>query len=338
MGFILLQIASLLTATVIFSPGGLFVGFFSGLSYSVSGALMTTKNIYLNKSLNYNIEQVKEIISDLISNESHLFSNFFRKNSDLITMSEDLKKLMTKEKINSNTLQHGQKGLTTLIEYIEDKISKADSNTLKKLYDLSTPLLEHICLAISNIISLLIQYDSGSIGFSLKILICDSYPDKIDNLIKHLLKLLPNIILDILIDQDAIINFIEKQSSNSLNFLNRCPESIFELLNKYFPKVNWNPLLESLNMLSIKLFLNTISENLIDINKIFFNNLKMIGIFLPLILVFSTIRYQFLKIAPSDEKDLNLEIGNNEVDKLHSKKLIEKIVQQEIQKKIAILI
>ena len=322
MGIILLQIASLLTATVFLSPAGIVVGFFSGLSNTFSGFLIATKNIYLSTSLNQNLDQINNIIKELINIDSNpkikeVMNKFFKldEHNGLIVIGKELEEIMSSkgityiikkkdsedQKIDDPIRLESQ--LCNLITNIESILNTLEWEDIIVLYNKGQSLLEHICFAIGNFISLQLQYDNGSFGYGLKILVCDSYPDKTDALIKHLFKLLPNFILNLLINQVPLIKSLEKKSNNILDFFKESPENIFLLLEKNFPKVNWEPLIGPLRIIPILTYNNIIFEYLKDFNKVFFKNIKTVGLFIPLILIFSTIRYQYILKAEQKKQE-----------------------------------
>ena len=344
MGFILLQIASLLSVTVVLAPGGLVIGFFSAISYTFSGSLIAAKNIYLSASLNYNLDQINNIISNLISNDSNskinrVMNKFFKQENVLIVIGDKLQEIMSangikyiiknQEDIDEETNEHFmlESKLSNLIRSIEDIISELEFEDLKILFDKGKLLLEHICFAISNFLSLQLQYDSGIIGYSIKILICDSYPDKIDTVLKHLFKFIPSFILNLLIDQKSLLKSMEQKSEIFFKFFENCPESIFNLLKKNFPKVNWAPIYK--NLLPINDFSEIIVEYLRNFNQVLIKNLKIVGLFLPLILIFSTIRYQFM--IKKDQRDQKNESEKISKDKDEKSKKQQDLLKQNIE-------
>ena len=208
-------------------------GYLSGMANTFSGFLVTSKNIYLNNSLNYNLNQVNKILSSLITEDTNkdvrdVMNYFFEKNKDssIMSIKEDLKEKIFNYKITHLIIRNGDSDnviknsfkissqLTKLIEAIEDNIKKLDLGVLKELDKKGYELLNHICFAISNIISLQLQYDSGTIGYTIKMLICDTYPDKTDALLMHLFKLLPNFILDLLLSPDQFLKLMKQKSKN----------------------------------------------------------------------------------------------------------------------------
>lgn len=340
MGIILLQISTLLTATVFLSPFGIVVGFFSSLSNTFSGFLIATRNIYLSTSLNQNLDQINNIILDLINLESNprikeVMNKFFKLDGGLIIIGKELEEIMSfsgikciikrenSEDQEIDDLIRLESQLCNVIKSIESIINTLDLNDISILYYKSERLLEHICFAIGNFISLQLQYDSGTFGYSLKILVCDSYPDKTDIIIKHLFKLLPNFILNFLVNQVSLFKSIEEKLDCILDFFQKSPYNIFDFIEKNFPDVNWEPIYGQLRMLPIATYNDIMVGYLRNFNKIFLKNLKTVGLFLPLILIFSTIRLQYtLKIEQKENKEILNKLSASDDSQSREEKLL----------------
>lgn len=215
------------------------------------------------------------------------------------------------------------KSIDNMINYVDPIIQNfadnpKNANDMKELCELSDEMIKNILGVISSLITTILQQDAGVVGTTLELLVTKCRPDKIYEVIKQCLRIIPEIIVKILIQPQLMEDWIDLYIKTLIGFLNDNPEKFIHLMRDNFPCMDIQ-LLNQINgmfygfMLDVwrNIFISNIKNRFEPFLK---ESILTLYLIIPFLLIFANInsKCMIMKNQDLDESSENLNQDQSE--------------------------
>ena len=168
----------------------------------------------------------------------------FKLNNDLFDSIKSLNYTIPSldESVPEQTIEI-RNAVVSMFKYIEPIVESFMTNPknaedVEKCCSISEEIITSITRIISNLITVILQYDNGVMGQYLEILVSKSRPDKIYEIIKQFIKIIPESIISILINPSLMEKIIDTFINTSIKLINDNPQQIINILRENFACMN----------------------------------------------------------------------------------------------------
>ena len=162
---------------------------------------------------------------------------------------------------------------THLLSYIEPQVQdffadtkKITANDITEMCEMSKDMIDRIADIISDMITNTLQYDGSFVGTVVKMLLTNCRGDKVYEIVKHILKIIPSSIMNCFMDPLPLKKWVEDTVLGMSEFIEYQPKRFIETAKNTFDELDLS-FLDSINDFVDGMGIGFIKEQLADLTK-----------------------------------------------------------------------